>query len=98
MLIIAGCIVLTLQLPVRNQMQRRRLGGSGLVVSDICLGTMTFGAQAEESEAFRIMDHAYENGINFLDAAELYPVATRDEDTFHDFSCWARLLESISPS
>ena len=51
-------------------MQRRRLGGSGLVVSEICLGTMTFGAQAEESEAFRIMDHAYENGINFLDAAE----------------------------
>lgn len=74
MLIIAGCIVLILQLPVKNQMQRRRLGGSGLVVSEICLGTMTFGAQAEESEAFRIMDHAYENGINFLDAAELYPV------------------------
>jgi len=55
-------------------MQRRRLGKSGLVVSEICLGTMTFGKQANETEAFRIMDHAFENGINFLDAAELYPV------------------------
>jgi len=55
-------------------MQRRRLGKSGLVVSEICLGTMTFGGQADEAESFRIMDHAYDNGINFLDAAEIYPV------------------------
>lgn len=55
-------------------MQRRRLGKSGLVVSEICLGTMTFGGQATEAESFRIMDHAFENGINFFDAAEIYPV------------------------
>ena len=55
-------------------MQRRRLGKSGLVVSEICLGTMTFGLQADEAESFRIMDHAYDNGVNFLDAAEIYPV------------------------
>ena len=60
-------------------MQQRRLGKSGLVVSEICLGTMTFGKQANESEAFRIMDHAYENGVNFLDAAELYPVPPSSE-------------------
>jgi len=60
-------------------MQQRRLGRSGLVVSDICLGTMTFGSQADEAESFRIMDHAYENGINFLDAAELYPVPPKAE-------------------
>lgn len=55
-------------------MQRRRLGKSGLTVSEICLGTMTFGLQADEAESFRIMDAAYERGVNFLDAAEIYPV------------------------
>lgn len=55
-------------------MQNRRLGNSGIAVSDICLGTMTFGVQTDEAEAFRIMDCAYERGINFLDTAELYPV------------------------
>lgn len=55
-------------------MQRRRLGSSGVLVSDICLGTMTFGGQADEAESFRIMDEAYDRGVNFLDAAEIYPV------------------------
>ncbi|MCA9236889.1 MAG: aldo/keto reductase [Planctomycetales bacterium] len=55
-------------------MQRRRLGQSGLTVSEICLGTMTFGQQTGEAEAFRIMDHAYEHGVNFFDVAEVYPV------------------------
>ena len=55
-------------------MQRRRLGQSGVCVSEICLGTMTFGQQTEEAEAFRIMDAAYERGINFFDTAEIYPV------------------------
>ncbi|MEM8943705.1 MAG: aldo/keto reductase [Planctomycetota bacterium] len=55
-------------------MQRRRLGQSGITVSEICLGTMTFGTQADEAESFRIMDAAYDAGVNFLDAAEIYPV------------------------
>ncbi|MEO0448201.1 MAG: aldo/keto reductase, partial [Verrucomicrobiota bacterium] len=55
-------------------MNRRRLGKSGLVVSEICLGTMTFGEQASEKEAFAIMDRAVEAGVDFFDAAELYPV------------------------
>lgn len=55
-------------------MQKRTLGRSGLGVSGICLGTMTFGGQTDEAEAFRIMDCAYERGVNFLDAAEIYPV------------------------
>jgi len=55
-------------------MQRRRLGKSGISVSDICLGTMTFGLQADQAEAFRIMDAAFEAGVNFFDAAEMYPV------------------------
>jgi aryl-alcohol dehydrogenase-like predicted oxidoreductase len=55
-------------------MQRRRIGRSSLVVSEICLGTMTFGSTCDESQAFRIMDRAYEAGIDFLDTAEIYPV------------------------
>ena len=55
-------------------MERRRLGGSGLAVTDICMGTMTFGSQCDEKLSFEIMDRAYDAGIDFFDAAELYPV------------------------
>jgi aryl-alcohol dehydrogenase-like predicted oxidoreductase len=55
-------------------MNRRRLGRSGITVSDICLGTMTFGLQADERESFAIMDRAFEAGVNFFDTAEVYPV------------------------
>ena len=55
-------------------MEYRYIGRSGLRVSPICLGTMTFGTQADKKEAFAIMDRAYERGINFFDTAELYPV------------------------
>ena len=55
-------------------MKRRRLGGSGITVSDICMGTMTFGSQCDEPLSFRIMDRAFEAGVDFFDAAEMYPV------------------------
>ena len=55
-------------------MKKNRLGRSGLYVSDICLGTMTFGNQSDEEASFAIMDKAVEAGIDFLDAAEMYPV------------------------
>ena len=55
-------------------MERRRLGKSGIVVSNICMGTMTFGNQADEKTAFEIMDRAYDIGIDFYDTAEVYPV------------------------
>ena len=55
-------------------MKRRRLGSSGITVSDICLGTMTFGLQTDEKESFAIMDRAYDAGVNFFDTAEIYPV------------------------
>ncbi|HZR83495.1 MAG TPA: aldo/keto reductase [Candidatus Binatia bacterium] len=55
-------------------MKRRRLGRSGLVVSEICLGTMTFGSMADEATSLRILDRAYDAGIDFLDVAEVYPV------------------------
>jgi len=55
-------------------MQRRRIGRSSLLVSDICLGTMTFGSTCDEAESFRIMDRSLEAGIDFFDTAEVYPV------------------------
>jgi aryl-alcohol dehydrogenase-like predicted oxidoreductase len=55
-------------------MEFRRLGSSGLSVSDLCLGTMTFGLQCDETLSHRIMDRACEAGIDFLDTAEVYPV------------------------
>jgi len=55
-------------------MEKRRLGKSGIVVSEICMGTMTFGTQADKKESFRIMDKSVEAGIDFLDTAEVYPV------------------------
>ncbi|KAK1444099.1 NADH-specific methylglyoxal reductase-related protein [Babesia gibsoni] len=58
----------------------RRLGGSDLVVSDICLGTMNFGFNVSESTAHKLMDYAYDEfGINFVDTAELYPLPTSSE-------------------
>jgi aryl-alcohol dehydrogenase-like predicted oxidoreductase len=55
-------------------MQIRRLGGTGLKVSEICLGTMTFGQQADEATSFAILDKATAAGVNFLDTADAYPV------------------------
>ncbi|WP_417744673.1 aldo/keto reductase [Rosistilla oblonga] len=60
-------------------MQRRPIGRSGLVVSEICMGTMTFGSQCDEPTSFAIMDRAFEAGIDFFDAAELYPVPPKAE-------------------
>ncbi|GKU77963.1 aldo/keto reductase [Paenibacillus sp. L3-i20] len=48
------------------------LGRSGLRVSKLCLGTMNFGVDTEEKEAFRIMDEALDSGINFFDTANIY--------------------------
>jgi aryl-alcohol dehydrogenase-like predicted oxidoreductase len=55
-------------------MQKRRLGRTDLLVSRICLGTMTFGQQNTEAEGHAQMDRAVDAGVNFLDAAELYPI------------------------
>ncbi|OSZ65502.1 aldo/keto reductase [Hydrogenophaga sp. IBVHS2] len=55
------------------------LGRSPLRASPICLGTMTFGEQVAEPDAHRILDRAVERGIDFLDAAEMYPVPARAE-------------------
>ena len=55
-------------------MGHKRLGKSAIVVSDFCMGTMTFGSSADEATSFRILDRAFDAGINFYDTAENYPV------------------------
>ncbi|MFQ3565756.1 MAG: aldo/keto reductase [Aggregatilineales bacterium] len=53
-------------------MEYRTLGRTGLRVSPLCLGTMTFGWSADEATSFRIMDAAVDAGINFFDTADIY--------------------------
>ena len=53
-------------------MEYRRLGASGIEVSPICLGTMTFGDTTDAAEARRIVDAAFDSGINFIDTADVY--------------------------
>ena len=53
-------------------MKYARLGRSGLKVSKLCLGTMNFGVDTDEKEAYRIMDAAQDAGINFFDTANVY--------------------------
>ena len=60
-------------------MDFRKLGASDLKVSSVCLGTMTFGQQNSESEAHAQLDAAFARGVNFIDAAEMYPVPARAE-------------------
>src|SRR5690606_30561539 len=60
-------------------MNYRYIGRSGLRVSPICMGTMSFGTWSDENEALRILDAAYERGINFFDTAEVYPVPPTPE-------------------
>ncbi len=55
-------------------MKYKKLGSSDLQVSEVCLGSMTWGTQNTQSEAFEQIDYALEKGINFIDTAELYAV------------------------
>ena len=55
-------------------MQYQKFGNTGLSVSRLCLGTMTFGLQCEEAQSRAILDAAAEGGIDFLDTADAYPL------------------------
>ena len=55
-------------------MEYKRIGRTGLKVSRICLGTMTFGLQCSEEQSFAILDRAASAGVTFLDTADVYPV------------------------
>ncbi len=60
-------------------MQKRPLGRTGLSVSAICLGSMTWGEQNSEAEGHAQIDMALDRGVNFIDTAELYPIPPKPE-------------------
>ncbi len=63
-------------------MKKRPLGRTGIDVSEICLGTMTWGTQNTEAEGHEQMDYAIAHGVNFFDTAELYPTTPLSLKTF----------------
>ncbi len=60
----------------------KKLGESELEVSNICLGTMTFGEQNTESQAHQQLDYATDQGINFIDTAEMYPLPKSEKTVY----------------
>ena len=60
-------------------MEYRKLGPSGAVVSSLCLGTMTFGAEADEAASHQLMDGYFAAGGNFVDTADVYSAGTSEE-------------------
>ena len=62
-------------------MKYNQLGRTGIEVSDICLGTMTWGSQNSEAEAHEQLDYAVSEGVNFFDTAEMYPTTPRKAET-----------------
>jgi aryl-alcohol dehydrogenase-like predicted oxidoreductase len=71
--------------------QHRRLGRHGVLVSNICLGTMNFGWHTTEQDAFAIMDRALELGINFFDTADVYGWEGERGDTEKIIGNWFAL-------
>jgi aryl-alcohol dehydrogenase-like predicted oxidoreductase len=59
---------------VELMLKTLKLGKSDLIVPNICLGTMNFGCQTDEKDAHSQLDYALQNGVNFIDTAEMYPV------------------------
>jgi len=62
-------------------MKMNPMGPTGVMVSELCLGTMTFGTQTSEAEGHAQLDCALANGINFVDTAEMYPVNPLAKET-----------------
>ena len=60
-------------------MNFKKLGNTDLKVSTICLGTMTWGEQNNQKEAFEQMNYSLDNGVNFFDTAEIYPSPCKKE-------------------
>ena len=60
-------------------MEYQTLRGTGVEISRICLGTMTFGDQADEATAIRMVDTALDAGVNFIDTADIYVKGVSEE-------------------
>lgn len=65
-------------------MKYNPLGRTGISVSEICLGTMTWGSQNSEQDAGDQLDYALSQGVNFIDTAELYPTTPLSPETYGD--------------
>jgi aryl-alcohol dehydrogenase-like predicted oxidoreductase len=65
-------------------MKFKTLGRTDIKVSEICLGTMTWGSQNTQDEAFEQMDYALDHDVNFFDTAELYPTTPLSAETYAD--------------
>lgn len=70
-----------------------KLPHSNLEISKICLGTMTFGEQNSQADAFKQLDYALERGVNFIDTAEMYPVPPTEKTQGATEQCIGRWLE-----
>src|SRR3954467_5077902 len=75
-------------------MKIRRMGRTGLKVSEICLGTMTFGHQCDERTSFAILDRAAAAGVDFIDTADVYPVPPSPETAGRTEEIVGKWLES----
>ena len=62
-------------------MKFNRLGNSDIEVSEICLGSMNWGTQNSESEGHQQIDYALDQGVNFIDTAEMYPANPKSAKT-----------------
>ncbi len=65
-------------------MKTNELGRTGIKVSELCLGSMTWGTQNSEAEGHEQIDYALDNGINFIDTAEMYPTTPLSKETQGD--------------
>ena len=78
-------------------MKHRRLGRTGLKVSEICLGTMTFAGQSDEAVSRRIIDKAVDRGVTFLDTADCYPIPITPETSGRTEEVIGRWLADNGP-
>ena len=74
-------------------MQHRKFGATGLSVSRVCLGTMTFGFQTDEATSARIMDTAADAGVTFFDTADVYPLGGGESRVGHTEEIVGRWLK-----
>ncbi|WFU48564.1 aldo/keto reductase [Sinorhizobium terangae] len=63
-------------------MRYNTLGRTGIKISEICLGTMTWGSQNTQTEAHAQLNYAFDRGVNFIDTAELYPTTPLSAETY----------------
>ena len=79
-------------------MRYNNLGHSDIKVSELCLGSMTWGTQNTPQDAYEQIDMALDYGVNFIDTAEMYPTTPQGKDTQGDTERIIGCLLYTSPS